>query len=127
LRVRLAIALPYDVKRRQCRQRGTIDKWVLRKVAERYLPLSLARRKKLPFRVGAARRIQVPGAFFRDGYVAEYFDLGQQEIDYLVDRSSRTMLQKLLHLEVWMAISLNQDPLADVRARIDSHVSVTPL
>jgi asparagine synthase (glutamine-hydrolysing) len=61
------------------------DKWVVRKVAERYMPPLLSRRKKWGFDVSAFRRMKVARSFFDGSFVGESFSLdskaGDQQLD----------------------------------------------
>jgi asparagine synthase (glutamine-hydrolysing) len=77
------------------------DKWILRKVADRYMPKILSQRKKLPFNVNAYERIKIPASYFRNSYFSEYSGLVGTDLDYLLDRLDQTLRVKLLMLDVW--------------------------
>ncbi|HSF77764.1 MAG TPA: asparagine synthase-related protein, partial [Steroidobacteraceae bacterium] len=51
------------------------DKWVIRRIADRYLPKALSQRKKLPFSVSAFHRMQIAREYFDNSFVAESFKL----------------------------------------------------
>ena len=55
------------------------DKWVMRKVAERYLPAELFRQDKKPFPINAysGQRMRIAPAYFERSYISELFELGR--------------------------------------------------
>ena len=130
--VRLAVNMPYRHKVRLSptmsdrRHYFLRDKWVLRKVAERYLPADLARRRKLPFPVTAQNRMQISVGFFEDSFVAEAFGLSRPQIGYLLDRANQALKIKLLHTEVWGHVCWRNAPVELIRKRLRDHVTVLP-
>lgn len=105
--VKTAINLPYNAKIRfspsvlEKNHPFMRDKWILRKVADRYMPKILSQRKKLPFNVNAYERIKIPASYFRNSYFSEYSGLTGTDLDYLLDRLDQTLRVKLLMLDVW--------------------------
>lgn len=127
--VKTAINLPYDTK---VRLSPTVwerahpflrDKWVLRKVADRYLPKALSRRKKWPFTVTAYGRMKIPDAYFEDSFVADYFELTNPELAYLLDNAEQNLKIKLLMLDVWGRVCLEDRPRDRVREKLQAHLS----
>ena len=120
--VRLAVNMPYGAKVRfspAVRDRDHLflrDKWVLRKVAERYLPRALAYRQKWGFPAHSHAHVQIEPTFVRDSFVADMFLLNAREADYLVRHSDQDLRMKLLHLEVWARLFLDGAPADDVRS-----------
>ena len=127
--VRLAVNMPYRLKVRPSAtalDRGHLflrDKWVLRKVAARYLPPSLAQRTKAGFGFGAAAHMHIAPEFFDQSFVAELFQLGTQEIRHMVAHATHELRLRLLHLDVWGRICLEGAPTEDVRIRLQKHVT----
>ena len=130
--VTLAVNLPY---RKKIRFSPTTwgwahpllrDKWVLRKVADRYLPPELSQRKKLGFHVTAFDRLRIGVSCFQGSYVADTFRLGSREIDYLMASGERSLLVNLLLLEVWAQIFLVGTNRETVARELRRHVSITP-
>lgn len=110
--VRLAVNMPYRakvrfsptaVRRAHCFLR---DKWVLRKVAERYLPRAIAARDKVGFPTHAQERMRIAPGFARRSFVADLFALSDREADFLVLQADQSLRMKLLQLEVWARLFL---------------------
>jgi asparagine synthase (glutamine-hydrolysing) len=128
--VRLAVNMPYSVKVRPsptALERGHLflrDKWVVRKVAERYLPPALAARKKRGFPIGAAARMRITPELFDNSFVANLFELDASETRYLIEQATQQLRLRLLHLDVWGRVCLEGVPPEDVRARLQKYVSL---
>jgi asparagine synthase (glutamine-hydrolysing) len=127
--VKTAINLPYDAKIRfspavwERAHPFLRDKWVLRKVADRYLPKSLSQRKKWPFTVTAYDRMRIPDAYFGGSFVADYFKLTASETAYLLDNADQKLKVKLLMLDVWGRVCLENQPRDRVRERLQAHLA----
>ena len=130
--VKLAVNMPYPYKVRfsptvlEKQHYFLRDKWVLRKVAERYLPIELAQREKLGFRVGTQSRMQIPAEFFKGLFVADLFGLSRRETHYLVDHSPQELKLRLLHLEVWAHVCLHNSPREQIVRRLKEHITISP-
>lgn len=77
------------------------DKWILRRVADRYLPKVLSQRKKRGFPVSAFRRMRMDSALFRNAFVPDCFQLSDGEFDFLMDGADQQLRTRLMMLEVW--------------------------
>jgi hypothetical protein len=104
-----------------------IDKWILRKVGERYLPRILSQREKKPFPVNAysPRRMRISPRFFENSHIAELFGLSSTETKYLIEKASHDLKLKLTHLEVWCHVCLKDLPKESIEGRLTDHISVT--
>jgi asparagine synthase (glutamine-hydrolysing) len=128
--VRLAVNMPYNVKVRF--SPATLDrahyflrdKWVLREVAQRYLPAALARRTKRGFPIGAHSRMCIAPELFDDSFVADLFELDGRGIRFLLDRANQNLRLRLLHLEVWGGVCLQGMGPGDVKARLQKHITI---
>jgi asparagine synthase (glutamine-hydrolysing) len=78
-----------------------IDKWILRRVADRHLPKGLSRRAKIPFATSAYRRLQIDPRFFIGGFLDEYLRMDLSHYERLVEHADKTLRSKLVHLETW--------------------------
>jgi asparagine synthase (glutamine-hydrolysing) len=131
--VKLAVNMPHHYKVRfsptvlESDHLFLRDKWVLRKVAERYLPMVLSQRKKRGFPIDAHARMEIPSEFFEDSFVAALFDLDRRATRYLVDHADRELKRRLLHLEVWAHVCLHDAPRNTIVAKLRNHIRVRPL
>ena len=128
--VRLAANMPYNVKVRvspttlEREHYGLRDKWVLRKVAERYLPRELAYRKKRGFPISAHERMRIAPELFDGSFVADLFELGPRELRMLLARATPALQLRLLHLDVWGRVCLAGDAIEDETERLRKHVAL---
>ena len=131
--VHAAVNLPYEYKIRPSltaldRAHPFLrDKWVIRKVADRYIPRALSQRKKLGFPVSAYERMRVALAFFSGGFVADLYQLSEPALAHLISISDRHFQVRLMMLEVWGRLffrDTNEEKLVSELAR---YVSIDPV
>ena len=99
------------------------DKWVLRRVADRYLPKVLSRRKKRGFAVSAYQRMRIDQKLFGTKFVTDYFKLSGREADLLFESADRTLEGKLMMLEVWGQMFFGGSSLENVQANLRRYAS----
>lgn len=97
------------------------DKWVLRRVADRYLPKHLSQRKKLAFPASAFDRMRIPKEFFRGSFVSDYFKLSNDEFDILYETENQALEVRLMMLEAWAQIFIEGVEPDSVRQRLCQH------
>ncbi len=108
--VRTAINLPYEYKIRfqanvwEKNHPFLRDKWVIRAVADRYLPKSLSQRKKLGFHVSTFHRVRIPKRYFQGGFVADFFNLRDHELNLLFENNNQDLEVRMMMLEAWAQI-----------------------
>jgi asparagine synthase (glutamine-hydrolysing) len=130
---KLAVNMPYESKIRfalGARDRSHYffrDKWVMRKVAERYVPPELFQQDKKPFPINAyaEERMQIAPAYFSRSFVSDVFELGQHEKAHFLERCPHWLKWKMLLLDVWADVSLNGTPRESVLDKLRRHVSLT--
>jgi asparagine synthase (glutamine-hydrolysing) len=131
--VRTAVNLPYKYKIRASptafdRSHPFLrDKWIVRKVAERYLPFTLSQRRKLGFPVNAYERMRVSKAFFNDGFVADLFRLGAPTLEYLLANAEQQLKVRLTMLEVWGRSFIMKQRDSALLSHLLHHASIAPL
>jgi asparagine synthase (glutamine-hydrolysing) len=129
--VRLAVNIPYRMKVRftptATDDPGHYflrDKWILRKVAERYLPRALAHQKKRGFPIEAQNHLRITAEIFRNSFVADLFGLSHSDLELLIDEANQDLRLKLLQLEVWARIFLCGVRTDDVSAWLRERVPI---
>jgi asparagine synthase (glutamine-hydrolysing) len=100
------------------------DKWIVRQIADRYVPVSLSRRKKLMFLTNASERTKIEDAFFEGGFTQEFFGLTHRRLRYLLANASHPFRMRLLHLEAWGEQCLRDGTPSDLAERLAKHVKV---
>lgn len=93
--VKLVLNLPMRFK-----LRGRINKWVLRRAAERRLPTALSRRPKMGFPVDAHQYVRPSLNFFRDGFLQDRLRIGTAALRALAEQYGDTYFA-LVAAEVW--------------------------
>ena len=130
---KLAVNMPYGSKIRfalSARDESHYffrDKWVMRKVAERYLPPELFRQDKKPFPINAyaEERMRIAPAYFDRSFVSELFELGQNETAHFLERCPHWLKWKMLLLDVWAHVSLNGRCREPVLDKLRRHITLT--
>ncbi|MFT4582887.1 MAG: asparagine synthase (glutamine-hydrolyzing) [Gammaproteobacteria bacterium] len=100
------------------------DKWVVREVADRYIPKNLSRRKKWGFEVSAIRRMQTSPEYFRDSFFARHFKLSHQEMTYFLNEADRNLKTRILMLETWGQMFINDVPVQTIQDKLLKHASI---
>jgi asparagine synthase (glutamine-hydrolysing) len=131
--VQAAVNLPYEYKIRLSmdvhdKSHPFIrDKWVVRKVADRYLPRALSQRKKIGFPVNAYDRMHCSPGFFARGFVADLYRLTERSLSHLLEISDRELRLRLLMLEVWGRLFFRGVVPSELKDDLLRSAAVTPL
>ena len=127
---RLATNLPFRTKIRAVpsvfdrHHPFVTDKWIVRKVADRYLPKQLSRRPKAGFPVEAHKRIRFAPRFFQNTFITQLFELSSRATEFMVENAQHELLLSLAYINVWAEIFLNGDSLDTVRDRLRANASI---
>jgi asparagine synthase (glutamine-hydrolysing) len=100
------------------------DKWLLRRVAERYLPRQLSRRPKLGFEVNAAERLVIAPGFFDKSCLSEILGVSSDQMRFVVEQSRQPLKLRLLQLDVWASIFLGSHSTESVLSKLRQGVRV---
>jgi asparagine synthase (glutamine-hydrolysing) len=127
---RLAVNLPGRMKIRTTAKFNDvhhpfiIDKYCIRKVAERYLPAELSRRPKKGFPVRVSQRIDVAPELFYDGFLADWYHWDRRAVDLVAEQSPRSLVSRLLFVETWARTCLRGEPIDSVRDTLKRFVTI---
>ncbi len=102
------------------------DKWVIRKVADRWVPRELSQRVKMGFWTTSAERMVVPAEYFKDSFIQNQFGLTASQIKSTLDEADQDLKLRLLHLDIWARICLMDEPLDSVRVDLEKTISIRP-
>ena len=128
--VAAAINLPFDRKVRASLRPSDRshpfrrDKWVLRQLADRYLPRELAHRRKRPFKVSAVNRMRVQRELFADSFMRDFLRMSEEEFGILFQGADQRTRVKLAMLEVWGQIFVHDRAAEDLVDPFRRHVTV---
>jgi asparagine synthase (glutamine-hydrolysing) len=130
---KLAVNMPYDSKirfalgARDDSHYFFRDKWVMRKVAERYVPRELVRQNKKPFPINAyaEERMRIAPAYFDRSFISELFELGRNENAHFLERCPHWLKWKMVLLDVWAHVSLNGTCREAMLGKLRQHISLT--
>ena len=103
------------------------DKWVVRKVADRYLPRALSQRIKIGFWTTAFERMRVSASYFEGSFIQDLLGLSRRQVDLMVERADPELLVRLLHLDVWARVCLRGEPVDASLPRLRDGVRIIPL
>jgi asparagine synthase (glutamine-hydrolysing) len=78
-----------------------IDKHVVRKAAERYLPKALNNREKKGFPLFGFANIRVGKGFFKDGFLQDFYRLSERGTRLMEERTDPYLLNKMACVEIW--------------------------
>ena len=100
------------------------DKWVVRQVADRYVPRELSHRTKLGFWTTVFKRMNIRPSYFDDSFVAGLFRLTSSGMRATIDEADDGLTIRLLLLDAWGRICVEGRTRDEVRRRIREHTSV---
>ena len=128
--VKFAVNMPYRCKVRFSpfmleRQHYFLrDKWVIRKVADRYLPAKISRRKKMGFPTETQKLLKTSPGFFKGSFVADIFRLDGNRVNYMLNNSQQQFGYRLLLLEVWAQLFLMNTSKDIISESLSKNVSI---
>lgn len=100
------------------------DKWVVRQVADRYVPRDLSQRTKLGFWTTVFKRMCVRDSYFDGSFVASLFELSSAQMRATASDADDELTIRLLLLDAWGRVCVEGRTRDEVRKRIREHTSV---
>ncbi|MCB2097820.1 MAG: asparagine synthase (glutamine-hydrolyzing) [Parvularculaceae bacterium] len=100
------------------------DKWVVRSVADRYMPRDLSQRIKIGFWTTTFQRMEASPAFYATSRLGDYLGLGASQLKSTVENADHDLRLRLLHCDVWTRVMIEgEDPEISV-GRLRDHVHI---
>lgn len=78
-----------------------IDKWVIRKTAEKYLPTKLAYKKKNGFPMSGHKAVRIKKGFFANGWIEENLSISIQTQQFMLESQDPYFIAKLASVEIF--------------------------
>lgn len=101
-----------------------IDKWVVRKAAEKYLPKKLARKKKNGFPMIGHNFVRIKNGFFKNGWVAENLSLNDKKQAFMIESQNPYFIAKLASVEIFGRIFGLGEKLENVKSHVLKHAEM---
>jgi asparagine synthase (glutamine-hydrolysing) len=126
----LAINLPSKYKIRKTlkftdyRHAFYSDKWIVREIANMYLPNSLAYRRKFGFQSSVYRRLSVSPEFFNNGFIQEYYGMNDRAITRLLNTAPEKWKESIFSLEIWGSIFPLKKSFDEVQEQINKYSTI---
>ncbi|MGD0102195.1 MAG: asparagine synthase (glutamine-hydrolyzing) [Acidobacteriota bacterium] len=129
--IRFAVNLPLRWKSRRSfrfhdyKHPFLIDKWPVRELANRNLPIELTRKRKEGFPMFGHRYMRVKPGYFREGYVADLVGLTVGAEDHLMRTEPSSFIAKLVSVDVFGRLFERRESQSKITERILEYVSMT--
>ena len=91
------------------------SKFILKKVAEKYLPREVIYRKKRGFPVPWKNYIEYNEDLFENGFVEDFFSVRRGILKTHIANSNKQLLYRLMNIEIWGRIFIYQENLEDIK------------
>lgn len=99
-----------------------VDKWIVRKLAEKHLPKQIVYKKKFGFGMLGHKFMHVKSDFFRGGWVSESYGLDLKTIDYLTETQNPYFIAKLVSVEIFGRIFEGKENFDRISADVNKFV-----
>jgi asparagine synthase (glutamine-hydrolysing) len=122
--VKFAINLPVKYKIRKSlhfhnfKHPFLIDKWIVRKMAEKYLPKTLSSKKKIGFPMQGHKFVRLKDEFFKNGWVEEKLSLSAATQKIMLDSQDAYFIAKLASVDIFGRIFACGDSVEQVKNHI---------
>lgn len=100
------------------------DKWVVRAVADRYIPKNLSQRIKVGFWTTVFQRLDISNAFIETSALGDLLKLSKRQLGDLADEAEPDLKLRLMHLDVWMRVCVEGESDDISIARLNDLVTI---
>lgn len=101
-----------------------IDKYIVRKHAQKQLPESLIYRKKDGFPLFGLMHTEIKPDFFKNGYLSNLFEWDHETTSTFEKETDKYLLSKLACMEIWGRLFVNKEEKSDVTGHACSYMNL---
>ncbi len=102
------------------------DKWVVRAVADRYVPKHLSQRIKIGFWTTVFQRLKIAPAYLAGSPLGDVLKLSQRQLEDAFDDAGADLRLRLLLCDVWLRTVIGNEAEEAATARLRDHVTILP-
>jgi asparagine synthase (glutamine-hydrolysing) len=102
------------------------DKWIVRKIADRYIPKGLSQRIKIGFWTTVFQRLTVREAYFDESWVRNLLELTVKQMRAVHADADQDLMMRLLHLDVWGRVCVEGRSRDRTRQALLPQVTIRP-
>ncbi len=102
------------------------DKWVVRAVADRYVPRHLSQRIKIGFWTTVFQRLEIAPACLAASPLGDVLRLSQRQLEAAFDNAGTDLRLRLLLSDVWLRTVIGDETEGAAVARLRDHVTILP-
>ncbi len=102
------------------------DKWVVRAVADRYVPKHLSQRIKIGFWTTVFQRLKIAPAYLAGSPLGDVLKLSQRQLQDAFDDAGPDLRLRLLLSDVWLRTVIGDEAEEAATARLRDHVTILP-
>ena len=100
------------------------DKWVVRKVADRFIPKNLSQRIKIGFWTTTFDRLEISADYFAGSRLCDVLKLSEKQLRHGLEESGSDMRLRLMLADVWVACVLDKEDASVTTSRLRQHVKI---
>lgn len=97
-----------------------MDKAVVRKLGEKYLPKEIAHKKKQGFPMYGHMFVDIKKEFFLGGFWQNYWNMNAAGVAYMVEKSDPYLIAKIASVEIWGSLFSVGQTIEQVQQRVDA-------
>jgi asparagine synthase (glutamine-hydrolysing) len=94
------------------------SKFILKKVAEKYLPKEVVYREKRGFAVPWKYYVEYNEDLFQNGFVEDFFSVPLGILEKIFANNDKRLLYKLMNIEIWGRIFIYRESLENIKRTI---------
>lgn len=102
------------------------DKWIVREVANRYMPRSLSQRNKFGFWTTVFDRMKIDANYFHNSWISDMLNLTNAQMDNMMGSAGRKFALRLLHLDVWGRMCIDGAAEGSCVSLMHSNIKIIP-